>query len=59
MVFRAAAWVHAQVMDISNFYPALAWSALFFALMLAPAHLSFRYIEAPFLKYRRRYAKVA
>ena len=46
-------------MDISNLYPALAWSALFFALMLAPAHLSFRYIEAPFLKYRRRYAKVA
>jgi peptidoglycan/LPS O-acetylase OafA/YrhL len=59
VVFRAAAWVQAHVMDISNLYLALVWSALFFVLMLAPAYLSFRCIEAPFLKYRQPYAKDA
>lgn len=57
VVFRAAAFVHEHVMDISNFHLALAWSAFFFALMLAPACVSFRYIEAPFLKHRRPYAR--
>lgn len=55
VVFRAAAWVHTHVMDISNFYIALAWSAPCFVLMLVPGYLSFRYVEAPFLRYRRPY----
>jgi peptidoglycan/LPS O-acetylase OafA/YrhL len=42
-------------MDISNFYIACLWSTLFFAMMMVPAHISFHYIEAPFMRLRKRY----
>lgn len=48
-------FVHEQVMDISNFYLACAWSALFFLLMVPLGYLSFRLIESPFLKLRKPY----
>lgn len=54
-VWHAADFVHRHVMDISNFYVALAWSAVFFGLMYVPAALSYRFIEKPALKLRRPY----
>ena len=55
VVFIAARFIHERVMDISNFYVACAWSLVFFTLMLIPGYLSFRFVEAPFLKLRRPY----
>jgi peptidoglycan/LPS O-acetylase OafA/YrhL len=55
VVFSAARFVNQQIMDISNFYLACLWSVICFLLMLPVGHLSFRYIEAPFLKFRKRY----
>ena len=55
VVFRAAKFVHSQVMDLSNFYVACLWSLVFFLLMVPIGHLTFRFIEAPFLRLRRRY----
>jgi peptidoglycan/LPS O-acetylase OafA/YrhL len=58
-VFHAARFVHRQIMDISNFYVACLWSAVFFVLMAPVGYLSFRFIEGPFLKLRRRYIVAA
>ena len=55
VVFRAARFIHERVMDISNFYLACLWSVGCFTLMIIPGYLSFRFIEAPFLKMRRKY----
>jgi peptidoglycan/LPS O-acetylase OafA/YrhL len=42
-------------MDISNFYLACTWALACFMLMMPIGYLSFRFIEAPFLRLRRRY----
>ena len=55
VVFRAAHIIHTRVMDISNFYVACLWALVLFLLMMPLWHLSFKYIEKPFLKLRRRY----
>ncbi|HKB84126.1 MAG TPA: acyltransferase, partial [Burkholderiales bacterium] len=55
IVFRAARFVHEQVMDISNFYLACLWALVFFFLMMPVGYLSYRFVEAPFLKLRKRY----
>lgn len=55
VVFEAARLVHLYVMDISNFFVACAWSVVFLLIMAAVGHLSFRFIEAPFLRRRKRY----
>ena len=55
VVFHAARFVNEQVMDISNFYVACLWSVVFFLLLVPAGYLSFRFIEAPFLKHRKRY----
>lgn len=55
VVFRAAAFVHEHVMDISTFARALPWALACFLLMVPLGHLSFRFVEAPFLKLRKRY----
>ncbi len=54
-VFHAARFVHQRIMDISNFYIACLWSVVFLLFMMPLGYLSFRFIEAPFLKMRRRY----
>lgn len=59
VVFRAARFVHEHIMDISNFYLACLWSLAAFVLMGIPGYLSYRYIEAPFLKLRKSYIKVS
>ena len=58
VVFEAARFVHEHIMDISNFYLACVWALFFFVLMLLPGYVSFRLIEVPFLRHRRRYIKV-
>jgi peptidoglycan/LPS O-acetylase OafA/YrhL len=57
VVFRAARFVQERIMDISNFYLACLWSLTFFVLMMLPGYVSFRFIESPFLKLRKRYVK--
>jgi peptidoglycan/LPS O-acetylase OafA/YrhL len=54
-VFRAASFIHLNVMDLSNFYVACAWSLVCFVLMMPLGYLSYRFIESPFLVYRRKY----
>lgn len=55
VIFHAGRFVNDRIMDISNFYLACAWSVLGFLLILPFARLSFRFVESPFLKLRRRY----
>ena len=54
-VYRMAAFIHTRIMDISNFYVACAWMIVCFALMLPVCYLSYRFLESPFLKCRRKY----
>jgi peptidoglycan/LPS O-acetylase OafA/YrhL len=55
VVIDAARFVHTRIMNITNFYLACLWSAGFFLLMIPAGYLSFRFIESPFLKLRKRY----
>ena len=54
-VFAAARFVHESIVDLSNFYVACLWAVLAFACMLPVCHLSFRFLEAPFLRLRKPY----
>jgi peptidoglycan/LPS O-acetylase OafA/YrhL len=55
VVFRVAKFVNERVMDISNFYIACLWAVIIFISMLPIGYLTSSYIEAPLLKFRRRY----
>ena len=55
IVFKAASFIHTRIIDLSNFYLALVFSVLFFVGMMPLGYLSFRFIESPFLKLRKRY----
>jgi peptidoglycan/LPS O-acetylase OafA/YrhL len=55
VVFRASKFVNEHIMGISNFYLACLWAAGVFVLMLPVGYLSFRFVEGPFLKLRKRY----
>lgn len=57
VVFHAARFVNGYIMDISNFYLAFFWALVFFVLMVIPGYFSFRYVEEPFLRLRKRYVK--
>ena len=59
VVFGAADFINRHMMDISNFYVACLWSLLCFAAMVPVGMLSFRYLEAPFLRLRRPYSRAA
>ena len=59
VVFRAAKFINTHVMDISNFYLACAISAVVFCGMIPIGWLSYRFIEAPALSFRRPYLKTA
>lgn len=54
-VHDAAAFIDSKIMDLSNFYVALTWSFVCFALMIPIGYLSYRFVEAPFLRLRRNY----
>jgi peptidoglycan/LPS O-acetylase OafA/YrhL len=55
VVFYASNFVHTQITDISNFYLALLWSFVFLLCMMPIGYLSFRFLESPFLRLRKRY----
>lgn len=54
-VFQAAAWVDQNLVVLSNFYLALLFSFFFYIAMFPLGYLSYRFIESPFLKFRRKY----
>jgi peptidoglycan/LPS O-acetylase OafA/YrhL len=56
-VVELAEFVQRHLMDISNFYIALAWSFACFTLMIPIGFISFVYVERPFLRLRRVYTK--
>jgi peptidoglycan/LPS O-acetylase OafA/YrhL len=58
-IFRAALFVDAHIMRLSNFYIACLWALLFYLMMYVPGYLSYRFIESSFLKLRKRYIKQA
>ncbi len=55
VVFRMARFINERLMDLSNFYLACLCSLICFILMMPVGYVSFRFIEAPFLKLRKRY----
>lgn len=54
-VFAMARFVHEHIADLSNFYVACFWALLGFIAMLPLCYLSYRFIEAPFLRLRKSY----
>lgn len=55
VVFALAEFIHKHIIDISNYYTALAVSLLAFCTMIPVGYVSMKLIEAPFLKMRRPY----
>ena len=55
IVFKAAEFVHENIMDISNFYIACLWSLAFYICMYPIGYISYKYIESPFLRKRKKY----
>jgi len=55
MVFAMTEFVDARIMPLTNFYVTCFWSLVCFCLMIVPGYLSFRFIESPFLRFRRHY----
>ncbi len=55
VVFDVAQYIHRNIMDISNFYIAMAWGFLSFVVFLPFAGLSFYLVELPFMHWRKRY----
>lgn len=54
-VFKAAEWIDKNIVDLSNFYIALFFSFVFYVAMFPLGYLSYRFVELPFLKFRRKY----
>jgi peptidoglycan/LPS O-acetylase OafA/YrhL len=54
-VWPAIAWLQTHYGQAQNFSTIAFWAVAGFGLMLIPAALSFRYIESPFLRFRRSY----
>jgi peptidoglycan/LPS O-acetylase OafA/YrhL len=54
-VFAAARFVDERIASLSNFYVACMWAVVAFLCMLPLCHLSFRFLEAPFLRLRKPY----
>lgn len=54
-VFQAAAWIDKNIVELSNFYIALLFSLVFYLAMFPLGYLSYRFIESPFLRFRRKY----
>ncbi|MES3001689.1 MAG: acyltransferase [Pseudomonadota bacterium] len=54
-VFDAAKFINEHVSDLSNFYWASVWALLFMFAMMPVGYLSYRFVEAPFLRLRRPY----
>lgn len=55
VVFRVAREINNNLIDLSNIYISLIVSPICLLLMVPIGHVSYRYIELPFLKLRTRY----
>ena len=49
--------IERYIMDLSNIYVALLFSPVAFLAMVPLGYLSFRFVESPFLKFRRSYIR--
>lgn len=58
LVFAAAKWIDLNIINLSNFYISLFISLFAFAAMIPIGFLSMKYIEKPFLKFRKSYYKI-
>jgi peptidoglycan/LPS O-acetylase OafA/YrhL len=56
-VFSIAKFINENIVDISNFYVAFPVSLLAFCMMIPVGFLSMKFIELPFLRYRKPYYK--
>lgn len=56
-VFAAAPWISERIMPMDNIYVAIPWGLVFFIVMIGVGHLSFRCVEEPPMRLRRRYIK--
>jgi len=54
-VFAAARFVNERIADLSNFYVACGWAVVAYVCMLPLCYLSFRFVEAPFIRLRKPY----
>lgn len=54
-VFKASEWIDKNIIDLSNFYIALFFSFIFYIAMFPLGYLSYKFIESPFLMFRRKY----
>jgi len=56
-VFKMAKAIDKYVVELSNIYVAIFFSFLCFLLLIPVGYLSFRFIESPFLRFRKIYLK--
>lgn len=54
-VFAFANWINDHISRIDGFYVMVFWSTIGFLLILPLSYLSYRFVEMPFLQFRRRY----
>jgi rhamnosyltransferase len=54
-VFDMASAVNIDIIELSNAYLVTLFSVVCFLLMVPIAHLSYKYIESPFLRFRTKY----
>lgn len=57
-VVPLALFIHRHVSALNNFYWACGWALIAFLPTVLVGYLSFRFLEAPFLKLRKRYTAV-
>ena len=55
IVFQMPNFINTYIIDISNIHLAMLFSLLCFLLIVPIGYLSYRFIEAPFLKFRTQY----
>jgi peptidoglycan/LPS O-acetylase OafA/YrhL len=56
-VVAVAQWMHKNLLDLSNFYIALPVALICFTATIPLGYLSMRFIERPFLRFRRSYLR--
>ncbi|HYN79352.1 MAG TPA: acyltransferase [Lamprocystis sp. (in: g-proteobacteria)] len=55
IVFRASKAISSHIIDLSNTHLAILFAVPCFLLMIPVGHLSYRFIETPFLRFRTKY----
>ncbi len=57
IVFKAATYIHFNVLNLSNIYVAIAVSTLVFLIFVPISYISYTLVEKPFLRFRIPYLK--